>query len=101
MSEHQSSSTMQNSIYSWTIPRQPRFKDVIKEPSVHTMYNLPSLLTTRSTNFGYGVRKLFHDKRVIPSPDCYTLPTAFDTNLSKNKGVTMNGKINPLVFIFN
>jgi hypothetical protein len=88
---------MQNSIYSWTFGRSDRFKNAIKEPSVHTIYSLPSLLKTRSTNFGYGDRKIFEPKNDYPSPNCYTMPNLFETNIIKNKGVKLNSKINPLV----
>lgn len=101
MSEYQSSSTLQNSIYSWTFPRTHRFKDAIKEPSVHTIYNLPRLSGTRSTNFGYGVRKVFEDKKDNPPPNSYSIPTVFDTNILKKKGISLNGKINPLVINLN
>jgi hypothetical protein len=99
MSEHQSSSSLQNSVYSWTFCKTDRFKNATKEP-VHTMYTLPSLTTPRSTNFGYGTRKVFEGKSG-PSPDKYAIPNLFDINIAKNNGIKLNSKINPLVLINN
>jgi hypothetical protein len=101
MSEYQSSSTFQNSVYSFSFCRTDRFKNAVKEPSVHTIYNLPSLLTTRSTNFGYGARKVFEGKKGSPSPDRYSIPTLFDINIAKQNGTKLNSKIPSLVLLIN
>jgi hypothetical protein len=100
MSEFQSSSTLQNSIYSWTFAKQNRFNSLYRQPSTQSIYNIPENRGTRSTTFGYGTRNLFNIKASSPPPNEYNLPTVFDTNISKRKGTKLSSKINPQVLKF-
>ena len=98
MSEFQSPSTLQNSVYSWTFPKSDRFGNSYKQASVQSIYSLPDHKNNRSTSFGFGTRKTFTSGNKSPSPDRYNLPTVFEMNISKKKGTTLTSKLNPLVF---
>jgi hypothetical protein len=101
MSEYQSASTLQNSVYSWTIAKSGRFGKLYKQPSTQSIYDLPDSKGSRTTTFGYGERNLFNIKSCSPPPDKYNLPNIFEENISKRKGTKLLYKINPLVKIFN
>lgn len=43
-------------------------------------YELPNELDKRTTNFGYGNKTSFEDRRIIPPPNAYKPPSDFDTH---------------------
>lgn len=93
-SQFQSSNTLQNSSYVWSFPKtqRTRKKDYIKYND--NIYNIPDLKTTRSTNLGYGIRKIFNyfQKKNEPSPASYSIKSLFEINLDKKKGPIMTNK---------
>jgi hypothetical protein len=101
MSEYQSASTLQNSVYSWTIAKSGRFGRLYKQPSTQSIYDLPDSKGTRTTTFGYGERNIFNIKLSSPPPDKYNLPNIFEENISKRKGTKLSSKINHMVNICN
>ncbi len=93
-SQFQSSNTLQNSSYIWSFPKtqRTRRKDYMKYND--NIYNIPDFKTTRTTNLGYGIRKIFNNikRKDEPSPASYTIKSLFEYNLDKKKGPIMTNK---------
>jgi hypothetical protein len=100
ISEFQSSSSLQNSVCTYSIPKSPRFKN--SADTGGGLYKLPGVLGSgRATGLGYGGR-LFpvEDKNAknSPSPSQYKLKSFVD-ELVKKCGVSIKGKLNLKVLV--
>lgn len=99
MSEHKSSNSLQNSVYSWSFGKEGRFKSY-KNAITESMQLLPTTRTHRTTTLGFGERYSF--KPLIgegsPAPNKYNIRTCFDINIEHKKGVKIKKKVDPLVY---
>lgn len=100
MSEHKSSSTLQNSVSSWTFGKSKRFSSYNKS-EVDNIYNLPDKKNLRFTSQGFGLRNDLRPKvgQHSPPPDTYRIASCFETNALKKKGPLILEKIEPLVWL--
>lgn len=95
-SEFISSNVLQNSSYCWTIGKDPRMKAKSYKKYNDNIYNLPDLKATRYTTQGFGSKAEFWIPvgKGDPSPDKYNILSIFDTNIRRNKGSSLGGRIN-------
>ena len=93
-SQFSSPSSLQNSSYCWTIPKDVRIKDKGYKKLNDNIYNIPDNKSNRYTSQGYGQRggQFISKNKFTPSPQTYTINTLFDYNLRHNRGFTMLGK---------
>ena len=94
-SQFQSENSFQNSSYCWSFSKKTRFTN--KRLLNQSIYNLPSMRTTRFTTFGVGPRKTmlsFHSAGNSPSPDTYHVESQFEFNKRKKKGASLGFKRN-------
>jgi hypothetical protein len=100
MSAYKSSSTLQNSVYSYSFPKQERFTEKIKN-CVDTMYNLPETKSNRFTSQGFGskLENINPSGLGSPAPNSYRLKSCFENSLDKKKGPVFLEKFSPLVNI--
>jgi hypothetical protein len=87
-----SSSSLQNSTQSWTIPKDERFKNSYKKPATDSIYTTRENKNLRSTTMGLGQRKLFN---IInsPSPSNYNIKSFLESDIKHKKGVVIGEKI--------
>jgi len=85
MSSLQSSNTFQNSVVSWTVPKEFRFKHLYKKSANDSIYNIPSTKNLRYTTMGFG-KKWCIKPKTTPSPDTYTLPSSFSKERARSLG---------------
>ena len=91
-----SSNVLRNSAYCWTIGKEIRIKDKSYKKYNDNIYNLPTLMSKRFTNLGYGEKGctwVTHGKG-YPSPDTYKIKSIFDLNLIHRKGKSFGEKLN-------
>jgi len=80
----------------YTIPKDKRFKDSFKRPICHSIYELPDCKNKKTTGMGYGIKSsIINTKEIqgMPSPNSYRIPTLFENNFLKGKGVSISQKI--------
>lgn len=92
-SEYHSNSSLQNSSYCYSFPKEKRF--INYNTVTDKMYNLPQVISFRKTGMGIGLRK---DRRpkigaCSPPPDTYSIPTCFDENISHKRGIAFGDKL--------
>jgi len=101
MSQYQSTSTLQTSVISWSIPRSERFE--LNKINCDNLYAIPESKSKRSTTVGYGTK---YDLMPLagkdtPGPDKYNLRSSFDNPFNK-KGVIIGQKFkNSVCFNIN
>lgn len=102
MSDMQSSSTFQNSVYSWSFPKSHRFVDNFTRASNESLYNLPNKRNMRHTTQGFGERKDLRPKvgSCSPPPGTYRIKSLFEINLEKREGRSILEKVPQLVHLF-
>jgi len=88
MSEYHSSSSLKNSIQSWTFKKEHKFKNSYKRLLTESIYNLPEQKHLRSTSIGIGKRYDFLplEGRGVPGSDYYKLKSDIEVNVEKKKG---------------
>jgi len=87
MSNFHSTNSLQNSISSWTVPKSERFH--VRKLSTDRIYNIPQLLSTRSTTQGFGTKydlMPLHGKG-SPSPSAYSIKSIFEKNKLLKRGI--------------
>jgi hypothetical protein len=94
ISQFQSSSSLQNSVCHYTIPKEDRF--INRGDNNEGVYDLPKVIGNgRKAGIGFGGRKfpeVNRDRRLSPSPNHYKLQTFVDKILS-NSGISIGERI--------
>jgi len=93
MSQFQSTSSLQNSVITWSIPRTERF--LTNKLYCDNIYNKPEKKTKISTTQGYGTKYDLMPMagKGTPSPDCYNIKSLFENNNFHKKGVILAQKL--------
>ena len=89
MSQYQSTSTLQKSVPTYSIPRAERL--VSAKLNCDNIYSKPEQKSTRSTTMGYGIKKdlLPLAGRCTPSPNAYNIRSFNEENNLHRKGVIL------------
>lgn len=91
MFDNQSTNTMQNSIKTYSIPKEQRFRSLYVKAATDCFYDVRSELGKKTTGLGYGERTDFRYVRGkgVPSPDTYTMPST----LNKRNAASIKSRI--------
>ena len=83
ISETQSSNTYRNSVKTYSIPKEERFKDYVK-PATDCFYNLPSIKSPHGAAIGFGSRIDLSAARGkgCPGPDAYNIGSTLNTKIA-------------------
>lgn len=102
MSHYKSSNSLQNSVHSFSFNRQPKFDGTYKKSLSETIYNIPSIKSTRYASQGYGNRVDFSNPngKASPAPNTYRIKSCFDNSLDHKKGCMILEKFTPVVYNF-
>jgi hypothetical protein len=100
MSNYQSSSTLRNSVPTWSFGQTKRFSHCYKEPMVHNIYDLPEIKARRTCSFGVGFRRLFNNLDKSPSPQKYNLRSSLEIGMEKGKGPKLVAKVPIIVKLY-
>jgi len=102
MSSYKSSNSLQNSVYSFSFSKQPKFNGVYKKGISDTIYNLPDGKSTRYASQGFGNRVDLTNPygKGSPAPNSYRIKSCFDNSLDHKKGPLILERFTPLV-IYN
>lgn len=100
MSEFQSTSSYQNSVFSWTFSKSRRFNGHYKKGLTDSIYNLPDNKNMRATIQGFGNRNDSRPRvgQCSPPPNKYKIKSIFEENFEKKKGKSISEKVAPLVY---
>ena len=90
MSQYQSASTLQHSVYQYSFPKAERFPKIKTYSETPSQLSIPSTLRARSTSFGFGEKyicpKYVNQKAVeYPPPDKYAIHKPFVDVENKKK----------------
>jgi hypothetical protein len=101
MSPYKSSSTLQNSVYSYSFSKQERFSG-IKINCIDSIYNLPETKSLRFTSQGFGNKLEMINPTGLgsPPPNSYRLKSCFENSIDKKKGPLFMEKFSPLVSFY-
>ena len=93
-SQYNSSNSLQNSSYIWTIPKDTRIKDKGYKKLCDNIYNIPDNKSNRCTIFGFGKRSNVFESlaKNSPSPQNYKISSLFEYNIKHGKGSSISGK---------
>ena len=99
MSEYHSSSSLKNSIQSWTFKKEDKFNNSYKRLLTESIYNIPDQKHLRSPSMGMGKRYDFLplEGRGVPGSDNYKLKSHIEVNVDKKKGALIFKNSNTLV----
>jgi len=102
MSPFKSSSSLQNSVYSWSFSKTGRFNGLYKTPTSDSMYSIPDVKSSRFTSLGYGKRIEIKNRagQGSPPPNTYRIISCFDKSVENRKGAVMLEKCPAIVIIF-
>jgi hypothetical protein len=85
---------LQNSVCTWSFPKERRFKNSYKDALTESYYQLPEFYkNSRGTTMGYGKKTLPFKNEKIPSPADYKIKSSFEENLKNKKGFSLGCKI--------
>ena len=103
MSEYHSMNSLRNSIQSWTIGKDNRFKNNYKALLTDSIYNIPDKKNLRSTSLGFGKKHNLMplEGRGVPGPDTYNLKSQIEINLLKKKGALIFSNTQPVILLYN
>ena len=93
-SQYNSSNSLQNSSYIWTIPKDTRIKDKGYKKLCDNIYNIPDNKSNRCTILGFGKRSNVFGlgAKNSPSPQNYKISSLFEYNIKHGKGSSILGK---------
>ena len=94
-----STSSLQNSISSYSIPKETRFRDNYKKFATDSIYSLPDSKSYRGASIGFGVKSSLIRLSVIPSPNEYNIKSVFELNKIKGRGVIIGEKFSYKVIL--
>ena len=103
MSCYKSSNSLQNSVYSYSFSKQPKFNGMYRKNLSESIYNVPDNKSSRYTSQGYGNRVDVTNPygRGSPAPNTYSIKSCFDSSLEQKKGALLLERFTPLVnFLF-
>lgn len=102
MSPFKSSNTLQNSVNSYSFPKEDRFHLNYKKNSPDSLYSIPESKSQRFTSQGYGNKVEMHNLtgKGAPAPNAYKLKSCFDNYLDHKKGVIFLEKFTPMVYLY-
>lgn len=88
MSPYKSSSSLQNSVYSWSFTKTGKFNGMYKKLPSDSMYSIPDGKSTRYTSQGYGSRVDLKNKagQNSPPPNTYKIKSCFEQSVEHRKG---------------
>jgi len=103
MSEYHSTNSLRNSIQSWTIGKDNRFKNNYKTILTDSIYNIPDNKNLRHTSLGFGNKHNLMplEGRGVPGPDTYNLKSQIEINLQKKKGALIYTNTQPVILLYN
>ncbi len=101
MSPYKSSSSLQNSVHSWSFSKTGRFYGLYKRPASDSMYSIPVAKSSRFTSQGFGRRIDLKNPagQNSPPPNSYRIKSCFDQSLEHRKGAVLLEKTPPIVKI--
>jgi hypothetical protein len=101
MSSYKSSNSLQNSIHSYSFPRQIKFNGTYKNSLSQTLFKLPDSKSTKYTTLGFGNRYDFSNPNGKDSPGpSYKVKSCFEKSVAHKKGPLILEKFNYLVITF-
>lgn len=101
MSCYKSSNSLQNSVYSYSFSKQPKFNGVYKKSLSESIYNVPDNKCSRYTSQGFGSRVEITNPygKGSPAPNTYSIRSCFDSSVDRKKGALILERFTPLVKI--
>ena len=99
MSPFKSSSSLQNSVNSFSFSKEGRFNGMYKKILSQTIYNVPDNKCQRFTSQGFGKRLDLKNPagKGSPAPNTYRLKSCFDRSVDLKKGALILEKFTPIV----
>jgi len=88
MSPFKSSSSLQNSVYSWSFSKTGKFNGLYKKPISDSIYLIPDGKNSRYTSQGFGKRCEMKNPagQSSPPPNTYKIKSCFDKSVEHRKG---------------
>lgn len=102
MSPYKSTSSLQNSVYSWSFAKTGRFDGLYKKPTSDSMYLIPDGKSSRFTSQGFGRRADMKNPagQNSPPPNTYQIKSCFERSVEHCKGAVLLEKIPSIVINF-
>lgn len=99
MSPYKSSSSLQNSVYSWSFSKSGRFDGLYKKPISDSIYCIPDGKNSRCASQGFGKRIEIKNRagQNSPAPNTYKIISCFDSSVEHKKGAVLLEKYPPIV----
>lgn len=100
MSCYKSSNSLQNSVHSYSFPKQTKFNGTYRN-SLSQTYKLPDWKSPKYTTLGFGHRYDLSNPYGKDSPGpSYKIKSCFDRSVAQKKGPLILEKFVPLVIFY-
>lgn len=102
MSPFKSSSSLRNSVYSYSFAKQSRFGWLNNKNFSDNLYTLPDSKCKRYTSQGFGNKINVENQggKGSPAPNSYKIRSCFEDSSKKKIGPTILEKFSPMVIYF-
>jgi len=93
VSNFNSTNSLQNSIYAYTIPKEERFRGNINKLYTDTIYTITESKINKGTSLGLGDKSSLVNSKTVPGPQQYNILSIFEKNKQKHRGLIIGEKL--------